>query len=57
MTVILRPRAKIVGGCGRGVIEIAVRRGRIVVAFAAQEAADVAPVFAQQRGALVFRMA
>ena len=56
-TINLRPRAKVGGGGGGGVIEIALRRGRIVVAFAAEEAADVAPVFAQQRVALVFRMA
>ena len=55
--VILRPSAKGVGGCGRGVVEIALRRGRIVIAFAVEEAADVAPVFAQQRVAVVFRMA
>jgi hypothetical protein len=56
-TIILRPRAKVVVGGGGGVIEIALRRGRIVVAFTAEEAADVTPVFAQQRVALVFRMA
>jgi hypothetical protein len=56
-TVMQRPRAKGLGGCGRGVVEIVLRRRRVVFAFAAEEAANVAPVFAQERVALVFRMA
>jgi len=39
-TIILRPRAKVVVGGGGGVIEIALRRGRIAVAFAAEEAGE-----------------
>ena len=56
-TVMQRPRAKGLGGCGRGVVEIVLRRRRVVLAFAAEEAANVAAVFAQERVALVFRMA
>ena len=56
-TVIQRPRAKGLGGCGRGVVEIVLRRRRVVLTFAAEEAANVAAVFAQERVALVFRMA
>src|ERR1700722_16086461 len=56
-TVTVRPRAKSLGGGSRGVIEIILRRRRVMLAFAAEEAADVAAVFAQQRVALVFRMA
>ena len=56
-TVMQRPRAKGLGGCRRGVIEIVLRRRRVVLTFAAEEAANVAAVFAQERVALVFRMA
>ena len=56
-TVMQRPRAKGLGGCGRGGVEKVLRHRRIGVALAAQEAADVAAVFAQQRARVIFRMA
>ena len=49
--------AKVVGEKHRGAVEIILRRLRIGASLAAQETADVAAVFAQQRIGIVFRMA
>src|SRR5271167_2486202 len=52
-----RVGAKIIRKRRRLIAEIAMRRRRIALTLAPEEATDVAPVFTQQRVSVVFRMA